>query len=85
MVCQDCIDLVLNIEKFALRCDQVNKMFIELAKGNISDDLVESVRATYGLCRSYEYIDCEVSPFEEKPEPLLESGKIKGALEIWRY
>lgn len=76
-MCQECIDVVLNVEKFALRCASVNKMFLELANGSYADDAIESVRDRYGLGGSYEYINCETSQFEAKPEPISsESGKI---------
>lgn len=70
-----------------MRCDVVNRMFLELTKGSISDDSAESLRETYGLYGNYEYINCEISLFEENPEPILERGKItlKISLGILQY
>lgn len=48
-------------------------MFTELAKGCISDKLVCE---TYGLLDGYEYMDCEISQLEPKPEPIPECGII---------
>lgn len=76
MVCQECLDLLLNVEKFGLRCAKVNEMFLELAKGSFSDDTVESVRHTYGLSKNLEYINCESSHLQAKLEPLPESGRL---------
>lgn len=75
MVCQECLDLVLNVEKFALRCVKVNEMFIELAKGSVSDSIAESLRWSYGLCNRYEFINCEIGQLEAKSEPLPENSK----------
>lgn len=75
VVCQDCLHLVLNVEKFVSRCIKVQKMFMELAKNCISDESIESLRETYGLSE-YEYINCDKNQLEAKPEQFPESGKI---------
>lgn len=39
VICQECLDYVLNIQKFALRCAQVNKMFMKLLSGQCDDNV----------------------------------------------
>lgn len=53
-------------------------MFLELTKRSIADKKGDSIRETYGLSGSYEYIHCELSQLEPKVEPLSENGKIYG-------
>lgn len=43
-------------------------MFLELAKGIISDNTVKSVRRKYGLMDSNEYMNCETRNLEEKSD-----------------
>lgn len=50
-------------------------MYLELLNGSINDDAIESIHETYGLSGSYEYINCEISQLEAKPEPISDSGK----------
>lgn len=65
MVCQDCLDLVLNVGKFALNYSKVSEMFLEL--GNVFDNEVDVVRNKYGFSSSLEHTN------SEKDDPLFSS------------
>lgn len=51
-----------------MRCVKANQMFLELAKDNISEDSVESVRQKFGLFDRNEYGNCETKHLEERSD-----------------
>lgn len=50
-ICNDCVKFVFSMEKFALRCAKVDKMYSEIVYDNINilETEVHSVRYKYGL------------------------------------
>lgn len=50
-ICSECYSFVGKLERFAVRCVKVDKMFAELIfdKSNILDSEIDSVRCKYGL------------------------------------
>lgn len=70
MACQDCLDLVLNVDKFALRCAKVSKMFWELSSGKFSEGKGDLVRQIYGLSESEDFSSVARVKAEEVEEQI---------------
>lgn len=56
VACQDCLNLILNTEKFALRCAKVVKMFCDLSNDQHSERNSYLLRQMYGLIDSEEFV-----------------------------
>lgn len=60
VVCQNCIDLILNVEKLALNYVKVSKMFLELTKKNVFGCEVENIRHKYGFFKNMPQTNSEI-------------------------
>lgn len=53
VICQECLEFVLNVKQFAMRVAKVKKMFLQLLSGQ-SDGKDDIERRTYGLAENSE-------------------------------
>lgn len=65
VVCQNCYDLVANVEKLVSNYSKVSKMFLELAKKSVFDNEVDAIRHKYDIFESIEHKNSETD------DPLL--------------